>query len=65
MAQQLKIAQLDENAVAKIQELEQETQKHIMAFDHGYQFAHLSPTELGKVQDLEKELGVFLIVYDK
>ena len=64
MAQQLKIAHLDETAVAKIQALEEETGKHIMAFASGPPFAHLSPEHLMKVQALEKELGALLLVYE-
>ncbi|MBK8128739.1 MAG: hypothetical protein IPK53_07255 [bacterium] len=64
MTQQLKIARLDDGAVAKIQELEQVTDKHIMAFEPGLRFANLAQGELEKIQTLEKELGVILIVYD-
>ncbi len=64
MAQQLKIARLDEDAVASIQELEAETGKHIMAFETGPHFATLSDEELERVQALEKALNVILIVYE-
>ena len=64
MTQQLRIARLDDGAVAKIQELEQATDKHIMAFEPGLRFANLAQAELEKIQTLEKELGVILIVYD-
>ena len=64
MTQQLKIAHLDETAVAKLRTLEQATGKHIMAFQHGPSFAQLSDEHLDKVQALEKELGVVLLVYD-
>ena len=62
---QLKIAQLDETAVAHIRELENSTGKHIMAFDtSGPAYAQLSEEHLNKVQELEKKLGVVLMVYD-
>ncbi|MCB8925753.1 MAG: hypothetical protein H6652_09025 [Ardenticatenaceae bacterium] len=64
MAQQLKIAHLDETAVAKVRALEEETGKHIMAFESGPPFAELSAELLQKVQLLEKELGVVLLVYE-
>ena len=64
MAQQLKIAHLDETAVAKIRALEKETGKHIMAFENGPAFAELSGDHLNKVQALEKELGALLLVYE-
>ncbi|MCA9954641.1 MAG: hypothetical protein H6657_18165 [Ardenticatenaceae bacterium] len=65
MAQQLKIAHLDETAVAKLRALEEETGKHIMAFSTGMAFAQLPNDQLQKVQALEKELGVLLLVYEE
>jgi len=64
MAQQLKIAHLDETAVAKLRTLEEATGKHIMAFSTGMAFAQLSPEHLEQVQALEKELNVVLLVYE-
>ncbi len=64
MAQQLKIAHLDEAAVAKVRALEEETGKHIMAFASGPPFAKLSQEHLDKVQALEKELDSVLLVYE-
>jgi hypothetical protein len=64
MAQQLKIAHLDETAVAKIRALEKETGKQIMAFESGPPFAELSSDHLNKVQALENELGAVLLVYE-
>ena len=63
MAQQLKIAHLDETAVAKIRALEKEIGKHVMAFETGPAFAELTSENLDKVQALEKELGTVLLVY--
>ena len=65
MTQQLRIAHITAEAVARIQELEQATGKHIMAFEQGLRFATLSAEELAQIQALEQELGVLLIVYDK
>jgi hypothetical protein len=64
MAQQLKIAHLDETAVAKLRALEETTGKHIMAFSTGMAFAQLSAEHLEQVQSLEKELNVVLLVYE-
>ena len=58
MSQQLRIAHLHEDAIARIQELEQATGKHIMAFEQGLRFATLSAEELAQIQALEQELGV-------
>ena len=64
MTQHLKIAKLDKDAVTRIEALEQETGKHIMAFDEPLSFAMLSRDQLNRIQALEQELGVTLIVYD-
>jgi hypothetical protein len=65
MAQQLKIATLNEAQVDKIRTLEKATGKHIMAFEDGPPFADLSQEHLDQVQGLEEELGVLLLVYEK
>ena len=61
----LKIATLDEDAIAKINALEEELGKHIMAFEPGVTLAYLSPEEVQKVAALESEAGVMLLVYEK
>jgi hypothetical protein len=61
----LKIASLDQATVEKIKVLEEEIGKHIMAFEPGVSFAQLSVDEVHKVESLEKETGVTLLVYNK
>ena len=61
----LKIATLDEATIAKIKQLEEDLGKHIMAFEPGVSFALLSKDEFLKVEALEKEAGVTLLVYDE
>ena len=61
----LKIASVDEATVAKIKTLEEEIGKHIMAFEPGASIAQLSVDEVQKVEALEKETGVTLLVYNK
>ena len=63
--EQLKIAELDSDAVAKIRSLEKEFGKHIMAFEPGVQLTRLSEAQLAKVRELEGELGVILLAYDE
>lgn len=65
MAQHLKIAKMDKDAVARIEAMEAEIDKHIMAFDEPLSFALLSSEQLARIQELETELGVTLIVYDE
>jgi hypothetical protein len=64
MTEHLKIAQLDEEAVAKINAMEKELGKHLMAYEPSVKIAQLSAAHLAQVQELEKELGVTLLVYE-
>lgn len=61
----LKIASLDEATVARINALEEKLGKHIMAFEPGVSLAQLSPSEIEKIEALEKAAGVTLLVYEK
>ena len=61
----LKIASLDEAAVAKINALEEKLGRHIMAFEPGVSLAQLSSQEIEEIEALEKEAGVMLLVYEK
>ena len=61
----LKIASVDSATAARIQTLEEEIDKHIMAFEPGVSFALLSADEVEKVESLEKDVGVTLLVYNK
>ncbi len=61
----LKIASVDGATVAKIKALEEEIGKHIMAFEPGVSIALLTPEEVKKVEVVEKESGVTLLVYNK
>ena len=61
----LKIATLDEAAIAKIKALEGKIGKHIMAYEPGVSLARLTPDEIELVSALEKEIGdVTLLVYN-
>jgi hypothetical protein len=64
MSEQLQIARLDDTGATKVQDLEGVIGKHVMAFARGPAFANLSPEQVAKVQALEAELGVILLVYD-
>ena len=64
MAQYLKIAKLDDAGTNKLRDLEAELGKHIMAFTPGLELADLSEEQLEKVQSLEEEMDVYLIVYE-
>jgi len=60
----LKIATVDNATVAKIKALEEDIGKHIMAFEPGVSLAMLSADEIQKIEALEKEAGVTLLVYN-
>jgi hypothetical protein len=56
---------VNEKGVAKIQSLERETGKLILAYYTPPAAAHLSQDHLAKLQQLEKELCVRLVAYEK
>jgi hypothetical protein len=61
---QMKLAELDQEGVGKIGDMEQEMGVHIMALEPGVKFTALAPEQLTEVEALEKELGVILLVYE-
>ena len=63
MLDNLKIATLNESAAASVQNLEADLGEQIMAYEVGAKFAELTPEQVEKVESLEKELGVTLLVY--
>ena len=63
MTQFYQIANLDEAGAERIQQLEQDLGRHIMAFEPGLNIADLSEEQLAHIKALEKELGVTLLVY--
>lgn len=65
MAEFLKIAQLDENSVAKIQNLEKFLGSHIMAYEPGLDIADLTEAQMQALWALEKELGFILVAYEQ
>ena len=64
MAEQYKIATLNNDAIQKIQTFERKTGKQLLALEAGIQIADLSQKQLNELQKLEKDLGVVLLAYD-
>lgn len=60
----LKIADLDDDDVIRLKELEQELGLHVMAFEKGLRVADLNRNQLKKVRALEEDLGVTLLVFE-
>lgn len=58
-----KYARLNKEGITKLQALEKELGKIVIAYENESVYADLSPEQLKKMQDLEKELGVILIAY--
>ncbi len=65
MTEFLKIAELDEDSVAKIRDLENSLGSHIMAYQSGLNLSSLTETQVHEIKALEKQLGVILIAYDE
>ena len=58
-----KYARLNKDAISKVQELEKEIGKIVIAYEPESIYAPLSEDQLRRIQSLEQELGVILIAY--
>lgn len=59
----MKIANLDEDGVKRIQQMEESLGTLILALEPHYPMAELTEDQVKKLQELEKELGVILLAY--
>jgi hypothetical protein len=58
-----KYARLNKDDLNKIQSLEKEMNKIILAYEVDSPYANLSEAQLEKIRGLEKELNVILLAY--
>lgn len=58
-----KYARLNKDAISKVQALEKEIGKIVIAYESESIYADLSEDQLKKIQQLEKDLGIILIAY--
>ena len=61
--QRMKIANLDEEGIKRIRQMEEAMGSLIVALEPHYPLAELEDDQIGRLRDLEKELGVVLIAY--
>ena len=59
----MKIADLDEEGIERIRQMEEAMGSLIVALEPHYPLAELEEEQVEKLQGLEKELGVVLIAY--
>ncbi|UCE00380.1 MAG: hypothetical protein JSV42_06550 [Chloroflexota bacterium] len=59
----MKIANLDEASIKRIQQMEESMGTLIVALEPYLPLAELSGEQVSKLQALEKELGVVLVAY--
>lgn len=59
----MKIANLDEDGIKRIQQMEESLGTLILALEPHYPLAELTDDQLKKLQKLEEELGVVLLAY--
>lgn len=64
MAEFLKIAELDTVEVAKVRNLEESLDAHIMAYKPGLQMADLTDEQIQAVKSMEDQLGVIILAYE-
>ena len=60
---QKKYAKLNKDDLNKLQTLEKEIGKVILAYEPDSPYAELSEDQIRRLQQLEKELGVILLAY--
>lgn len=60
-----KYAKLNKDDLNKVQELEKEISKIVLAYEPGREspYANLGEGQVKKIRDLEQELGVILLAY--
>jgi tRNA U34 5-methylaminomethyl-2-thiouridine-forming methyltransferase MnmC len=61
----MKIAQLDEAALVQVRALEEELGTYVIALAPRYPLAELPQEKLRRLQELEKQLGVVLLAYER
>jgi hypothetical protein len=62
-APNLEIADLSEDQLAKLRELEDEVGAVVVAYKQNWSFADLTADQVALLQDAERELGVTLLAY--
>ena len=59
----MKIANLDDESIERIRQMEESTDSLIVALEPHYPLAELKDEQVNMLQNLENELGVVLIAY--
>lgn len=62
-APRVKIAQLDDSALSRVQALEKELGTYIVALEPQTPYARLTDAQIQHIKALEQELGVILLAY--
>lgn len=65
VAASTKYARLNKDQITKLQELEKEIGKIIIAYEPVAPIARLTDEQLKRIQELEQELGLILVGYQK
>ena len=62
--ERMEVADLPPEKLVKLQELEKDIGKLVVALKPAHRIANLDGDQLTKLQDLEHELGVVLLAYE-
>ena len=62
-AARMKLANLDEASLARIQRMEEQLDTLILALEPYHPLAKLEDAQIKRLQELEQELGVVLLAY--
>lgn len=65
VATNTKYARLNKDQINKLQELEKEIGKVVIAYEPATPYANLSEEQLKQLQQIEQDLGVTLVAYKK
>lgn len=61
----MRIAQLNDEQLAKLQVFEEELGAYVVALEPQYKLAHLTAEEIAQIEAMEQELGVVLLAYGR
>jgi hypothetical protein len=61
----MKMANLDEESLKRLQQLEQEYGNVILALEPYYPLAKLSDEKIARLKELEQDLGVVLLAFEQ
>ena len=63
--QRIRIANLTESQLEQVHALEEDLDTWVVAVEPAFRFAKLSDEQIAKLQQIEEQLGVILLAYER